>query len=69
MRLPPKLSKRELQVLPFLVQGYTRREIADELQVSDETVKIFARNLSRKFGGSTVREMMRDLVDYHKFFS
>ena len=48
MRLPPKLSKRELQVLPFLVQGYTRREIADELQVSDETVKIFARNLSRK---------------------
>lgn len=68
MRLPPKLSKRELQVLPFLVQGYTRREIADELQVSDETVKIFARNLSRKFGGSTVREVMRDLVDYHKFF-
>lgn len=36
---PASISARELMVLTFLAQGYTKREIAAELELSEDTIK------------------------------
>jgi hypothetical protein len=68
MRFPPKLSKREIEILPYLVGGLTRREIAELMSISEETVKIFTRKVSRKFGGQSLRDVLKDLTEYNMFF-
>lgn len=64
MRFPPRLSKREIQALPYLIKGFTRKEIAEKIDGSEEVVKAVTRNLVRKFGYRTVRDAMQDLKDY-----
>jgi len=39
------LSKRQLEVLNLMGQGLTNKEIAQQLGLSDETVKVHVRNL------------------------
>ncbi len=48
--LPPELdlSRRELEVLSYLVQGHTNRQIAEALFVSLNTVKTHVSNIYRK---------------------
>lgn len=43
-----KLTKRELDVLAELTQGKTNREIADELYLSDNTVKYHVHSILKK---------------------
>lgn len=45
---PPALTRRESQVLALLCAGRTNREIADELVISDNTVKNHVRRLYEK---------------------
>ncbi len=47
-----ELSKRELEVLELLAQGYSNQEIADRLFVSLNTVKTHTSNLFGKLGVS-----------------
>jgi two-component system response regulator NreC len=42
------LTPRELDILRFLVRGYTNRQIADELQISVRTVETHRANLMEK---------------------
>jgi len=44
------LSRREQQVAALICRGYTNRQIAARLGVSPDTVKIYVRNVLRKFG-------------------
>ena len=44
------LTPRELEILQFLIQGYTNRQIADELSLSVRTVEGHRSNLSAKLG-------------------
>jgi len=44
------LSKREMEVLQFLVRGRSNKEIASSLFVSDDTVKAHLKTLFSKFG-------------------
>ena len=44
----PRLSPRELEVLRLLARGMANREIAGELQISENTVKNHVRNLLEK---------------------
>jgi two-component system, NarL family, response regulator NreC len=44
------LTPRELDILQFLIQGYTNRQIADELSLSVRTVEGHRSNLSAKLG-------------------
>jgi len=39
LQVPPKLTRREREITPFLLSGATRNEIASTLGVSPETVK------------------------------
>ena len=43
-----KLTKRETEILSFLCKGSTNDEIADELYLSEDTVKTHVRNLLKK---------------------
>jgi len=42
------LSERELEVLQYIAEGLTNREIADRLYISLNTVKVHARNIYGK---------------------
>jgi DNA-binding NarL/FixJ family response regulator len=51
------LTRREAEVLPMLQQGRSNAQIALTLQVSVETIRTHARNIYRKLGVSSRREL------------
>jgi DNA-binding NarL/FixJ family response regulator len=51
------LTQREAEVLPLLQQGLSNAEIAVALRVGIETVRTHARNIYRKLGVSSRREL------------
>ena len=53
------LTPREADVLELLQQGYTNAAIAHELSIGVETVRTHARNIYRKLGISTRRDLAR----------
>lgn len=53
------LSSRELEVLGWLVEGSTTREIAEQLGTTPDTVQTHIRNLKRKTGARTKLEAVR----------
>jgi DNA-binding NarL/FixJ family response regulator len=52
------LTRREAEVLPLLQQGRSNAQIALELQVGVETVRTHARNIYRKLGVSSRRDLV-----------
>jgi DNA-binding NarL/FixJ family response regulator len=44
------LTRRESEVLRFLAQGRTNKQIAEELKISYETVKEHVQHVLRKIG-------------------
>jgi FixJ family two-component response regulator len=57
-----ELSKRELEVLERVVQGWMNKQIAADLNIIERTVKLHRTNLTRKLGVQSVAELTR-LVD------
>jgi two-component system nitrate/nitrite response regulator NarL len=51
------LTRREAEILPLLQQGRSNAQIALALQVGVETVRTHARNIYRKLGVSSRREL------------
>ncbi len=56
---PDILTAREADVLELLQQGMSNGEIAHRLSIGVETVRTHARNIYRKLGISTRRELAR----------
>jgi DNA-binding NarL/FixJ family response regulator len=56
---PEPLTSREADVLALLQEGRSNAEIALALQVGVETVRTHARNINRKLGVRTRRELTR----------
>ena len=56
---PDILTAREAEVLELLQQGMSNAEIAHTLSIGVETVRTHARNIYRKLGISTRRELAR----------
>lgn len=56
------LSKRETEIFNFLTQGRSRKNIADTLCLSEETIKTYTGNLYKKLGVSSKQEVI-DLLD------
>jgi DNA-binding NarL/FixJ family response regulator len=60
------LTQREAEVLPLLQQGRSNAQIALTLQVGVETVRTHARNIYRKLGVSSRRELAAGPVPERK---
>ena len=56
---PDLLTRREAEVLELLQEGYTNAQIAHALHIGLETVRTHARNIYRKLGVSTRRDLAR----------
>ncbi|HEV2075626.1 MAG TPA: response regulator transcription factor [Thermoleophilaceae bacterium] len=56
---PDLLTPREANVLEMLQEGHTNAEIAHRLSIGIETVRTHARNIYRKLGISSRRELAR----------
>ena len=54
-----ELTAREAEVLELLQDGRTNAEIATELTIGIETVRTHARNIYRKLGVPSRRELAR----------
>lgn len=54
-----ELSHRELQILRRVAKGMTRRQIAEELQLSEKTIATYRDRISIKLGVSTNVELTR----------
>lgn len=68
MHTPPDLTMRERQILPLLVSGTSRLDIAETLDVSPETIKKHTSSILNKFEAVSLRdgyEEMRDYVEYY----
>jgi FixJ family two-component response regulator len=53
------LTSRELEVLERVVRGRMNKEIADDLQISERTVKLHRTNLTRRLKVQSVAELTR----------
>lgn len=58
----PGLTEREREVLDQLLLGKTSKEIARKLAISPRTAEVHRRNLLRKMGFSSVKELMLHLA-------
>ena len=53
------MSRRERQIIEFLVVGATAREVANELELSPHTVRTHIRNIYMKLGLANRIELLR----------
>jgi two-component system response regulator NreC len=58
------LTPREVDVLKFIVNGYTNRQIAEKLTISTRTVEGHRANLSEKLGLHSRVELVRYARDH-----
>jgi DNA-binding CsgD family transcriptional regulator len=52
-RLPRKLTTREVEVLALVADGYSTKEIARELWITEETVRTHVRRVLERLGART----------------
>lgn len=53
------LSKREQEVIKLLSQGYSTKEIAEQLQISFNTIETHRKHLLQKFEAKNVAELIK----------
>lgn len=61
---PDQLTPREIEILRYIVQGYTNRQIADELQISMRTVETHRANLMDKLNLHNRLELIRYATEH-----
>jgi len=59
------LTSREEEVLKLIVQGYTNKQVADELSISVRTVESHRANLTEKLGIRSRVDLLRYARDNH----
>jgi DNA-binding NarL/FixJ family response regulator len=59
-----RFSRREFQVLRAIVDGYSNKDIANEMSVSEQAVKYHLTNIFRKAGVSGRMELARFTIDH-----
>jgi len=67
--LEKKLTEREREIASLLFMGKTYKVIAEELCVSENTVKTHANNIYKKVGVHNRTELMNSLLDINPIFT
>jgi DNA-binding NarL/FixJ family response regulator len=55
---PPMMTRRERSILYLIAEGYKNQEIADELTISEKTVRGTQVNLMRKWDAPNVSSVI-----------
>ncbi len=58
----PKLTKRERQILKLITEGYTIKEIADELYLGFETVRSYSKHIRLKMDVNNTALMVKKAI-------
>lgn len=58
-KLIDKLTPREFEVLQYVISGFLNKQIAAELNISEQTVKIHRGKITEKLGVKSVAEIVR----------
>jgi DNA-binding NarL/FixJ family response regulator len=58
----PALTPRQKQILHLITQGHTSREIAEQLQISVQTVEVHRFNLMRRLEVRNVAQLIRQAL-------
>jgi len=61
--LADRLTPRERQVLQLIAEGYTNRDMAKALQLSQRTVEGYRASLMTKLGAGNLAELMRVAIE------
>lgn len=62
----PELTPRELEVIDLHAKGFTRKEIADALSISNSTAFTHSRNIHRKLGSKSMAHAIAIFTGYIK---
>jgi DNA-binding NarL/FixJ family response regulator len=62
--LVPELTPRQKQILHFIVQGFTNREMAQQLRISVQTVEVHRLHLMRRLKVRNVAQLIRQALQY-----
>lgn len=54
----PKLTKRQDEVLSWLRQGFTNKQVARQLKISESTVKLHLTDILRKYGCQNSKQLI-----------
>lgn len=60
--MPEPLTPREIQVLEFLAEGLPNKAIAEQLAISDQTVKFHVASIYGKLGAANRTDAVRRAV-------
>ncbi len=55
----PEISNAEMEVLKLLAEGYLRKEVADKLCRSINTIDFHCRNILKKYDAKNMREVIK----------
>jgi len=58
----PALTPRQKQILHLITQGFTSREIAEQLHISVQTVEVHRFNLMRRLEVRNVAQLIRQAL-------
>ena len=57
------MTNKEKQVIKFLMEGFSSKEIASELDVSPRTIETHRANALSKFGLKNTTELIKKIVE------
>jgi two-component system, NarL family, nitrate/nitrite response regulator NarL len=63
---PTKLTKREKDILSFIFEGFSNKEIANRLHISESAVKASLQNLFSKTGVRTRSQLVRVALEQYR---
>lgn len=67
-KVPVRLTKRELELLGFLLNGLTNEEVAEKMNLTPETIKSYRRNIKFKMNAQSAMQMGKIAYEQWKFF-
>ncbi len=58
------LTRKEKEVLNFIAEGYTNKEIAKKMKLGEETIKTHRKNIMNKFDIHNTAELVRFAIEH-----
>jgi DNA-binding NarL/FixJ family response regulator len=59
------LTRREIEIMPFIGQALNNKEIAGRLYISDQTVSVHRKNIMRKLGVNNTAGLIKIAYDHN----